>query len=310
MAERRNFSFLSADGIHRIHGVTWSRKNDAKGVVQLTHGLGQYILLYDRFARYLNLHGYHVIGHDHLGHGGSVVGPQEYGCFPVKEGWNLVNDDLRQVRERAARLWPGLPHFLLGHSMGSFQARTYLIRYPGTVDGCVLLGTGQEPRAALALGLVLAKSLSRVAGANADADLFSFLGMEKFNLPFRVTRTPADWISRDKIAVKRFLEDPLCRALPTVGMYRDMLEGLMVIGSFDQLLKMDRSTPIALFSGDMDPVGEFGKGVLKVYELLREAGCTDVTMKLYPGARHELLSETNKVEVQEDILAWLNAKVG
>lgn len=307
MGEKRDFSFLSADGIHQIHAVAWYADGPVRGVVQLTHGLSEYILRYDRFARFLNSHGFHVVGHDHLGHGQSVTGPGEYGCFPVENGWNIVNDDVHQVRQWAAEEWPGLPHFLLGHSMGSFQARTYLIRYPGSVDGCILSGTGQEEPSAIAGGKALAELICKAKGPHYVSKLVGNLSLGAYNKQFAPNRTGSDWISRDEEAVDRYVADPLCQFLPTVGMFRDMLGGLQTLACYDELLKMDRSTPVALFSGDCDPVGDNGKGVKKVCALFREAGCTDVTMKLYPGARHEILNEVNREEVYENILAWIEA---
>lgn len=305
MGDMCEFTFLSADGIHQVHAVTWSAGEEAKGVVQLTHGLSEYILRYDGFARFLNARGFHVVGHDHLGHGKTAIAPWEYGCFPEKNGWRIVNEDIHTLREWAGKEWPGLPHFLLGHSMGSFQARTYLINYPGTIDGCILLGTGQEKAGTVAAGKAVAGAIIRLKGRNYVSKLVTQMSLGAYNSAFKPNRTGADWISRDEAVVDAYIADPLCRFKPTVGMFRDMMEGLQQIGRYDELLKMDRSTPVAFFSGEEDPVGANGQAVKRVYELFREAGCTDVSITLYPGARHEILNEINRQEVYEDILTWI-----
>lgn len=307
MGEMREFTFLSADGVHQVHAVAWPCDGEARGVVQLTHGLSEYILRYDDFARFLNAHGFHVVGHDHLGHGKTAVGPQEHGVFPAKDGWFTVNDDIKTLRDWAAKEWPGLPHFLLGHSMGSFQARTYLIRYPGTVDGCILSGTGQEAPATVAGGKALAGMMAKLKGRNTVSPFVTKMALGSYNKQFAPNRTPNDWLNRDEHEVDKYCADPGCGYSPTVGMFADMMAGLQFIGSYDNLLKMDKSTPVAFFSGDNDPVGANGTAVKKVYEMFREAGCADVRIKLYPGARHEILNEVNKAEVYQDMLNWLES---
>lgn len=301
MANRQEFTYPSADGVHMVHAVLWTPEQGApKAVVQLVHGICEYILRYDHFASFLADNGYAVAGNDHLGHGGTAKGPEEYGFFT---NWHHLTRDVRSLRQQIGERYPEVPYFLLGHSMGSFQARTYLIDYPGTLAGCILSGTGQEAAATVAFG----KLLTGLSDPHKVNKFFNSLSLGAYNTKFKPNRTTADWISRDEQVVDRYLADPLCNFQTTAGMNHAMMEGLQYIANPENLAKMDKSTPVALFSGDADPVGAMGKGVRKVCGFFRKAGCTDVTMKLYPGARHEILNELNRMDAYADILGWLEA---
>ena len=310
MGNPQDFSFPSSDGVHTIHAMLWSADGTARAVVQLVHGISEYVGRYDAFARYLNAHGFTVVGHDHLGHGKSVASEDEYGQFPAVDGWQTVNRDVHTLRAWARERYPGLPCCLIGHSMGSFQARTYLINYPGDVDGCILSGTGQEAPALVGFGKLLSGLLCKTAGPGHVSKTITALSLGAYNKQFSPARTQSDWISRDTGTVDAYVADPLCRFVPTVGMFHAMMEGLQFISDRGNLAKMDKDTPVLLLSGDNDPVGNNGKGVEKVYGFFKDAGCRDVSMKLYAGARHEILNETNRDEVYRDMLAWMEERLG
>lgn len=299
MANKQEFFFPSSDGVHQVHGVLWlPETGEPKAVVQIVHGICEYALRYEPFALFLTEQGYAVAGSDHLGHGQTASGPEEYGFFT---DWFVLTKDLYSLRKQIGLRYPELPYFLLGHSMGSFQARTYLIDYPGTVDGCILSGTGQEGALTVALG----KFLTSFGDPHKVNKLFLSISLGAYNKAFAPNRTSADWICRDEAVVDKYLADPLCNFPTRAGMNHAMMTGLQYIARKENLAKMDKKTPVGLFSGDADPVGAMGKGVKKVYGFFRDAGCEDVTMKLYPGARHEILNETNRQEVYADLLAWL-----
>ena len=268
MSNLREFTYPSSDGVHQIHAAEWTPDiTEPRGVVQLVHGISEYILRYAPFAEYLTRYGFIVVGDDHLGHGKTASGPEEYGFIAEQDGWTHMADDVRALRVLTGEKYPGLPYFLLGHSMGSFLARTYLIRWPGTLTGAILSGTGQEPAPTVALG----KFLTGIGN------------------PRKVNK----------------LVNPLCSFVPTAGMNHDMMGGLQFIAGKENLSRMDKDTPVYFFSGDKDPVGGMGEGVRKVCGFFRDAGVKDVTMKLYPGGRHEMLNETNRDEVYADVLSWL-----
>ena len=307
MTDFTEFSYPSQDGIHNCHVSLWTPEGTPRAVVQLVHGVAEHMGRYDHFARYLADHGFAVCGEDHLGHG-KTVDDGKYGYFGKKNGWTLVTSDVRKLRVLMGERYPGLPYFLLGHSMGSFLARTYLCAYPGTVDGCILSGTGQEPAATVAGGRAVCELLCRLKGADSHSDFVYNLAMGQYNRQFAPARTPSDWLCRDEAVVDSYDKDPFCSFRPTVGMFRDMMGGLQYIASQEALDRMDPRTPVYLFSGDRDPVGSNGEGVRKVYGFFKDHGTADLTMKLYPGGRHEMLNEINKGEVYADVLAWLEKR--
>ena len=308
MTNYTEFTFPSKDGVHRCHVSLWTPEDAPRAVVQLVHGVAEHMGRYDHFARYLAGHGFAVCGEDHLGHG-KTVDDGKYGYFGRKNGWTLVTSDVRGLRVLMGEKYPDIPYFLLGHSMGSFLARTYLCDYPGTVDGCILSGTGQEPAAAVAGSRALCALLGRLKGLDSCSDLAYDLILGQYNRQFEPARTPSDWMTRDEAVVDSYDKDPLCTFRPTVGMFRDLMDGLGHISSEKALGRMDPSTPVYLFSGDRDPVGANGEGVKKVYGYFRDHGTADLSMKLYPGGRHEMLNELNRGEVYADVLAWLERHI-
>ena len=305
MVTREEFTFPSSDGVHTAAAVWWRPDAPPRAVVQLVHGISEHMGRYDPFARFLAERGFAVAGHDHLGHGRTAADPSEYGWFGDRDGWKDVVRDVRALRELAGAAYPGVPYFLLGHSMGSFVVRGYLLFWPGTVDGAILSGTGQEPPATVAAGRALSALLIRLRGSRAHSALLDGLSVGRYNGQFRPTRTGADWISRDTAVVDAYCADPLCRFLPTVGMYHDMMVGLQLLARPANLRRMDPDTPVYFFSGDRDPVGANGAGVRKVAGWFKDAGVRDLTVKLYQEGRHEMLNETNRQEVWDDVLSWL-----
>lgn len=309
MVTEKDFYFPSSDGIHQCYVHQWLPEGKPRAVVQIVHGVAEYIERYAPFARYLAEHGFAVVGEDHLGHGKTGTQDSKFGYFARHDGWTLVTADVRRLRELAGEEFPGIPYVLMGHSMGSFLARTFLCRYPGTVDAAILSGTGQEPALTVAFGKLACSLLCRLKGAEHCSDFIYNLSLGAYNKQFEPARTPSDWISRDEAVVDAYRKDPFCSFRPTVSMMRDMMVGLQYIASRRALSQMAKTTPVYIFSGNCDPVGQNGKGVKKVCGFFKNAGCTDVTLKLYPKGRHEMLNEINKDEVWADTLAWLDQKV-
>ena len=305
MVRVQEFSFPSSDGCHTVSAVWWKPEGVPRGVVQLVHGISEHMGRYDGFARFLAEYGFAVVGHDHLGHGKTAADPSEYGWFADKDGWRYVLEDTHALFLRASETYPELPYFLMGHSMGSFVARGFLSFWPGMVDGVILSGTGQEEQVKVNAGWILSALVMRSKGPRARSKLLDSLSVGAYNRQFGPNRTGADWISRDPAVVDAYCADPLCRFLPTASMYHDMMVGLTLLARKDTLARLDPDTPAYFFSGDRDPVGQNGKGVQKVARWFREAGVKDVTVRLYPEGRHEMLNETNRDQVWQDVLAWL-----
>ena len=306
---RNEFTFSSADGKTAIHAVEWLPEGEISAVLQIAHGVSEYILRYEPFAAYLTERGFAVVGHDHLGHGSSVAegAPRLY--FGPRGSWNWVVDDIYTLRQLAGKRFPGLPYFLMGHSMGSFLARTYLIRYPGTVDGAVIMGTGQMAPALIAGGLAVAAAESARIGEETASPLVAKLSFDTYNKIFAPNRTGFDWLSVNEENVDRYIADPLCGGNASIGLFREMLGGMRFIAKAENLKKMNLNIPVLFISGEMDPVGDCGKGTTRAYESFRKTGMRDVTLKLYPSLRHEILCEAERETVCEDIYQWLTSKM-
>ena len=308
MIRTTHFHYPSARDGCSIHALEWAPEGPPRGIVHLVHGISEHIGRYDETARFLAEHGFLVCGEDHLGHGRTVT-DGSYGFFAPENGWTLAARDVRALRKLEGARHPNLPYFLLGHSMGSFLTRTYLILWPGTVSGAVLMGTGQEPAPLVALGKLISALECRRLGPRGVSPLVHTLSLGAYNRRFRPSRTPSDWLSRDPAEVDAFLADPLCQSRPTVSLFRDMMGGLQLIARRDQLARMDPSVPVCFLSGQEDPVGGMGRGVEQVVRMFQDAGCRDLSLHLYPGARHELFHEQNRREVWADLLDWLEDRL-
>ena len=306
---KREFTYPSADGRTLIHAVVWTPEGPVRGVLQIAHGVAEYIGRYEPFARWLTDRGFAVPGNGRLGHGQSLAPGAARLYFGPRGSWNWVAEDVYALRRRMGEEFPGAPYFLLGHSMGSFLARTYLIRWPGTVDGAILMGTGAMPPPVIAAGRAIAARESRRVGEDQTSSLVDKLAFGAYNKRFAPNRTGFDWLSLNQDNVDRYMADPLCSGNATIGLFREMLGGLSFIAKPENLKRMNLNIPVLFISGEMDPVGDCGKGVKRAFESFRKAGVRDVSLKLYPELRHEILNETCRETVYEDIYQWLAAKI-
>ncbi len=304
-----DYTFLSSNGKTNIRVRRCTPDGVIRGIVQIAHGVAEHVERYDAFAAFLANNGFLVVANDHLGHGKSVNDDSELGFFAEHGGWELVVGDMRKLYEATHAEFPELPYFLFGHSMGSFLTRTYLIKYRSGIAGAVISGTGQNPAPIVAGGKLLGNLECRRHGAKFKSEKLNQLAFGNYNDCFEVRRTVNDWLSRDNAAVDKYIEDPLCGFIPSAGLFRDMMGGIQFIGSARNIHRMNPDLPVFFISGDMDPVGENGKGVMRVYHAFLKAGMTDVTMKLYHECRHELLNELNKEEVMRDVLDWIESKL-
>ncbi len=251
--------------------------------------------------------GYVVCGNDHLGHGVTSSGANGTdGFFAEKDGCGHVLRDLNRMNGLAREAYPGLPLILLGHSMGSFFARAYAVRYPDTLDALVLSGTG-GPNPMAGVGAVLTKWIGKLKGAKHRSQFLNNMAFGQYLKRVENPATPYDWISRDAQIVAKYAADEKCTFIFTASAFHDLMTILRAVSSPEWASGIAKTLPVALFAGDMDPVGDYGRGVQTVYRMLQDAGVEDVSIRLYPGARHEILNETNRAEVYADILAWCNA---
>lgn len=311
MTNMTEFTFLSTDGKTQLHGMRWEPDGGSvRAVLQICHGVAEHIARYDAFARYLNGLGIAVVGHDHLGHGLSLPEGGTPVYFGESNTWNTVVDDIYVLHQRIRLWYPDVPLCIMGHSMGSFLTRTYLIRYPGTVKAAVIMGTGWQPKAVIAGGMAVAKAVGAVVGENGTSDLVTNLAFGAYNKLFAPNRTSCDWLSADEGNVDAYMADPLCGADATVGLFRQMLSGIRFNQKLSNLRQMDPRIPVLFVAGEKDPVGDCGNGVRRTYQEFRRAGVQDCTLKLYPGLRHEILNEkAQQQQVFEDIGQWLTSKL-
>lgn len=310
MSVNQEFRFPSADGTTTLYGRTWAPEHGApRAVLQLVHGIAEHIGRYDRFARFMSDHGYLVCAEDHLGHGNTPENAEDLGYTADKDGWVKMTDNVRALHERIAPQYPGIPYFILGHSMGSFLTRSYLIRYPGTVDACALLGTGQQPESVLKAGLAACRLEQIRLGKRGRSKLLQSLCFGAYNSQFKPNRTESDWVCSVDEVVDAYIADPFCQVMPTVTLMRDMLTGIRFNQQAENLAKMDKTTPVFFLSGDQDPVGSNGKGVRAAYQSFLDAGCGHVRLKLYPGGRHEMLNEHNWQNVYDELLSWFDQQI-
>ena len=227
-------------------------------VEQIAHGVAEYGARYAPFARFLCERGFVVVANDHLGHGQSLIEGAPMVYLGEKDGWWHVVDDMEELRRRTAKLFPRKPYFLFGHSMGSFLSRTHLIRYPGRLDGCVLCGTGHQPRAVIAGGKLVADMEIRRLGKRAYSVRADDLAFGAYNRSFAPARTRFDWVSASEENVDAYIADPLCGGDTSLGLFRDMLDGLSCITRQSNMNKMDKELPVLFIAGDQDPV-EIGR---------------------------------------------------
>ena len=305
-----DFFFPSSTGHNMIHALKCTPDTAPKAIVQIAHGIAEHIDRYRPFMLFLAENGYLAVGNDHLGHGKSITDPSQQGFFAEKNGWAHVVADMDLLHDLMAKEYPDIPYVFFGHSMGSFLTRTYLIRHPDKYDAAIISGTGHQQKAMTNAGYAMASIFAAGKGARKIGTTLNNVAFGSYNKGYENPRTVYDWLSRDPAVPDAYAADPLCGFIATNGLFRDMMGGIRFITNQKNINTMNKDKPIYFMSGDADPVGENGKGVRRAYEAFKKAGIQDVTIRLYPGGRHEMLNETNKDQVYRDILSWLNEKVG
>lgn len=306
---KNEFYFPSKDGDTEIHTIEWKPEGEVKAVLQLCHGMVEYIDRYNEFAEYLCEKGYYVVGNDHLGHGKSVQSKSEYGFFNEKYGNACVIGDIHTLRQRIQKKYPDVPYFMLGHSMGSLLLRQYMQMYGNGLSGAILIGVvADQSRFTLMMGRRVCRTLAALRGWHYRSKLVDNMAVGKYNKAFKPARTRADWITSDEEKLDEYVSDPLCSFVFTVNAYYHMFTGMLSLLKKESVYLIPKSLPVLVTAGAEDPVGNFGKGVRKIYEQYRTAGITDVTLRLYAGDRHELLNETDRGQIYEDLYTWLEER--
>ena len=300
----RDVTFPSSDGKNTIHAELFiPSDNNISAVVQISHGMMDYVGRYRGMAEAFCAKGIALCGHDHLGHGDSVKTPDDYGFFASKNGYNYVIDDVKRMNDLIRKEFPGVPVVLLGHSMGSFIARLYSVKYADSIDGLIIHGTA-GPNPATGAGLLLVKILRAIKGERHRSKFVCSLADGGYNKGFDPAEGDGAWLTRDPSMVADRVGNPKNDFIFTLAGYEDLFTFLGNCNDSQWFREFPNGLPTLIVSGESDPVGGFGKGVRYVYDNLKKNGA-NVSLKLYPEARHELFMETNRNEVFADLIAWI-----
>ncbi len=308
---RQEFSFLSKDGRTKVYAVRRVPEGKPIGVVQLVHGMVEYIGRYTEFADFLEESGFVAVGHDHVGHGHSVVSDEELGFFREKNPDGLLVDDMETLYRMTREDYPDLPYFILGHSMGSYLLREFLAVKKEDFAGAIIMGTGFVPEGTTNMGLFIVHLLEKVRGSHYRSRFVQNLSYSKPYRKYSLDGTDPEnsWLSKNTENVKKYYRDPWCTYRFTVNGYDGLMRAVKFTCRQENADRIRKDLPILFVSGAEDPVGDLGEGVKKGKAMFDAAGMKDVTMKLYPDDRHEILNETDRKQVREDLLAWMRARM-
>lgn len=307
---RKEYSIPSKSGVADVFARCWVPTDGAKAIFQIVHGMAEHGERYEDFAKFLCGKGFAVLVDDHVGHGRSAKSDKELGYFGEKNGWDAFVEDERALTELITSEFPGLPLIFFGHSMGSFIAREYIRRYGSDerIKGAIICGTsGRNPAAPIAI--TIAGAVAKAKGSRHRSKFIDKLAFGTYNKKVENPATPFDWLTSDPDEVQKYIADKYCGFLFTAAGYKDLFTVLNRVSGKDWFEQVYEGLPIFLIAGEDDPVGQYGAGVKQVYNDLKLAGKKDVTLKLYPHMRHEILNEVGKDEVYNDIAAWCTKKI-
>lgn len=300
--------FISCDD-SVIKYYKWMPESEPKAVIQISHGMMEHALRYEYFAQKLTDAGFAVYANDHRGHGKTAGNIEYSGFFCSKNGWNNVVDDMFQLNNIIKKDFPEKKIILFGHSMGSLLSRHFAFKYPNAFDGLILSGTGYNPSILVNSGKILASIVSLFKGNKYRSKLLHKLSILKYNENFKPVKTDFDWLSRDEKEVEKYIKDNFCGFVCTTSFYKDLFFGIKQIQKKKNIDKMNKKTPLLIVSGEKDAVGDFSNGVRKVKKAFEKANIENITLKLYPNNRHELINEYDKNQFIDDILRWIKNEI-
>lgn len=299
------FCYSSSDGKTKIRALKWIPEYEIKAVMQISHGMFEHIERYDEFASYMAEHGILTVGNDHLGHGNSVAGEDSRGYFGEPDGNHALIEDMHRIMNIIKNENPDVPYFILGHSMGSFLARQFITLYGSEIDGAIISGTGQQSLKLIKFGIYITKLIASVKGWKYRSKFVDFLALGGNNNKFKPARTKFDWLTRDADIVDNYISDSRINFIFTLNGFHNMFKGMLAMNEQESLNRIPENLPMLFLSGDCDPVGNFGKEVVKAFDIYKKLGMKNISMKLYKGDRHEILNELDREQIYEDILMWI-----
>lgn len=303
---KEEFYFDSRDGENQVYAVRYlPETDDVKCIVQIVHGAAEHMERYEEFARFLTDKGMIVTGEDHLGHGKTVKKDGTLGYFCEQDPATVIVRDVHRLKKITQELYPGVPYVIYGHSMGSFMLRNYMCRYGKGICGAIISGTGNYDKGALGVGKAMVALRKKMKGSKYISKHLNNIVFNNNNKAFEPARTAVDWFSKDVAKIDAYVADPLCGFPFTLNGIETLFELLATMNEQEALAGIPKDLPVLIVSGEKDPVGENGKAVQAVYDLLKEAGLSSVAMKLFENDRHEILNETDRADVMENIYDWI-----
>lgn len=303
---RSEFYYNSSDSKTKIHAIKWIPKDEIKAVLQISHGMLEHMERYEEFANYMAKNGILTVGNDHIGHGSSVLNEEYRGYFGEEDGNMVLIEDMHSLMNIIKSDYPDKPYFILGHSMGSFLTRQFITLYGNEIEGAVISGTGQQPLGLIKFGIFITKFIALFKGWNYRSKFVNFLSLGSNNNKFKPARTKFDWLTRDTHIVDNYISDFRINFIFTLNGFYNMFKGMLRMNKPEGLYNIPKELPIIFISGDIDPVGRFGKDVAKVFNIYKNLNISNVSMKLYKDDRHEILNELDKEHIYEDLLMWFN----
>ena len=304
MSQRNEFFIPSTDGRHKLHCISYIPQNEPEKLFFIVHGMAEHIERYETFMQTLADNGFAVFAHDHVGHGKSVESDFELGFIAYQKGYKILINDVDEVVKYGQKIYPSAKLVVMGHSMGSFIARLYARQYGDKLSGLIVMGTGGSNPAAGA-GIAVADVVKSVRGKKRISPFVNKLAFGKYNEKTE-KKTPFDWLSTNENEVKKYIEDRYSGFDFTSSAMSDLIR-LNRYSNKNDAYNVKKELNVFVVSGSEDPVGNYGKGPLEVCEKYRKAGVKSANVKLYEGARHEILNDFVRDEVVNDILGFVSS---
>ena len=301
----KEFEFTGANGV-RLPGTIWYPVCSPSMVVQITHGMTEHIYRYKEFATTLCLHGIAVAGFDLPGHGRNLSS-SNIASFG-NNGWKTALENIHDFSNYLQHNYPNIQKYILGFSLGSFLVREYLNKYEHIFSGAVIAGTGHQPAFVLSIMMSIVKRQIDANGFDNSTPLVKKLSFDTYNNKFKPTSTDFDWLCSDEKQLHDYINDRYCANAISSGLFWQLLNSMKYTGAKSAYSKWDKELPILLISGDSDPVGDFGKGILRVEKSMRAAGILNVSAHILPSARHDVFHEVSSgcsKQLTKIIIDWI-----
>jgi alpha-beta hydrolase superfamily lysophospholipase len=276
-----------------------------KALIHIAHGMAEHAGRYSNFAEFLVSHNYAVYANDHRGHGKTAGKVENLGFLAPKNGWKIMVTDFKEICKHTKAKYKEIPLYVLGHSMGSFVVRNFICNPEMKISGAILSGTAGNPGLLGRIGILITNILMLFYPSNSPSPFMDKLSFGKYNNAFKPNRTKFDWLSSNNAQVDKYIEDQFCGTVFSICFFRDLLKGLLYVNNQININKVAEDLSVLIFSGEKDPVGNYGKGPIEVYNKLKKAGVKNLCAKMFPDGRHEMLNETNNHEVYQFVLDWL-----